>query len=231
MTDNPWSQLPPEGPCVLRGDRPPIADYNARLPAGSPFRIITEGVVPEPFIGAAQTAAVLVLQLNPGFDESNVASHADPAFRVALLANLRHASSEWPLYYFDPRFRSDHPGGRWWTAKTRQLAREVPLRVLAQMMAIVEWFPYRSARFKPGCRVPSQAYGFALVSAAIARKALIVVSRSVSLWQESVPGLAGYPRQLTLSSAQNVALTPNNLLLEGHKQERAWALLIEALAG
>ena len=94
---------------------------------------------------------------------------------------------------------------------------------------MVEWFPYKSAKFKLACRVQSQEYGFALVRAALARGALLVIARGMKLWEESVPAIRTYPRKLTLSSVQNVALTPNNLKLQGRKSKRAWALLVGAL--
>jgi hypothetical protein len=103
------------------------------------------------------------------------------------------------------------------------------LKQLAHRLAVVEWFPYKSAKFKLACRVQSQEYGFALVRAALARGALLVIARGMKLWEESVPAIRTYPRKLTLSSVQNVALTPNNLKLQGRKSKRAWALLVGAL--
>jgi hypothetical protein len=172
---------------------------------------------------------VVVLQLNPGHDDTNSVSHADPAFRAALLGNLLRAPSEWPFYFLDPRFRESHPGGRWWTRKTRKLAEAIPLGHLVHRLAVVEWFPYKSVRYGPGCKVQSQEYGFSLVANAIARGALIVIARGVARWQNSVPALRGYSRLLTLSSTQNIALTPNNMKINGRKEPRAWELLIRAL--
>ena len=76
----------------------------------------------------------------------------------------------------------------------------------------------------------SQNYGFSLVESAIARGALIILSRSVRLWEKSVPALQGYERKLTLSSVQNVALSRNNLKYNGEKCDKAWDMLKEALA-
>jgi len=41
--------------------------------------------------------------------------------------------------------------------------------------------------------------------------------------------LRSYPRTLTLSSAQNVTLSPNNLKHNGEKTSVAWERFIEAL--
>jgi hypothetical protein len=110
--NNPWLGLPSKGPYVLPEDRPFVDAFNTALSPSSLFRIATNEVIPEPFVGAVATAPVLVLQLNPGYDETNPASHAEPDFREALLQNLRHSPREWPFYFFDPRFRDAHPGGR-----------------------------------------------------------------------------------------------------------------------
>ena len=227
---NPWLALPPSPPYVLPDDRTCVEAFNAKLPPDSPRRIEIEAVIPEPFVGAVKTAPVVVLLLNPGFGPEDAASHADPEFRTALISNLRHVPSKWPFYFFDPRFRDTHPGGRWWIEKTKRLAEEViPLSALAQRLAVVEWFPYKSTKHNSGsCRVLSQDYGFSLVAFAMERGALVVIARSVPSWESSVPALQNYPRKLTLSSSQNVALTPNNVKLNGEKTA-AWELLVNAL--
>jgi len=145
---------------------------------------VVEDLIPEPFIDAVTTASVMVLQLNPGLDPvGDPIAHADLRFRKALFANLRHEASDWPFHFLDPRFRQSTPGGRWWTARTKKLAEAVGYERLAKQLAVVEWFPYKSTRFKPGCRVDSQQYGLFLVSSAIRRGALIVISRRAAWWE------------------------------------------------
>jgi hypothetical protein len=57
-------------------------------------------------------------------------------------------------------------------------------------VAVVEWFPYHSAK-KPSMRepLPSQEYGFALVDDAIERGAVIVQIRSKREWFDAVDTL------------------------------------------
>lgn len=226
---NPWIDLPKTSPHVLPIDRARVEAFNAKLPRSSPYRIHVDAVIPEPYVGAVATARVVVLLLNPGSDGTNPASHADPDFRAALLANLRHELTQWPFYFFDPRFRTSHPGVRWWMRKTCKLAEVIPIEHLSQRLAVVEWFPYKSPRYPHGCTVPSQKYGFFLVESAINRGALIVLARGKVRWEESVPALRDYRRKLTLSSVQNVALTPNNLMYRDEKTPKAWGLLVDAL--
>jgi hypothetical protein len=46
-------------------------------------------VLPEPFIGKA-TAPVVLLSLNPGFDDRNIAEHARADFQLLIRNNYRH---------------------------------------------------------------------------------------------------------------------------------------------
>jgi hypothetical protein len=227
---NPWRHLPRRPPLVLPMDRAAIEEFNSRLPDRSPYRVDVLQVVPEPFIGHALKARVIVLQLNPGLDSRrDPSAHRQLAFRRSLFGNLRQTRTRYPFYYFDSRFRMSTPGGRWWTTKTRRLTDKVPSERLASTLAVIEWFPYKSTKFKAGCTVPSQEYSFWLLRAAMKRRALIVVSRGLRAWQASVPELRNYTRKLTLSSVQNIALSPNNLKLRGRKTPKAWDLLIRAL--
>lgn len=227
--ENPWLSLPTRSPYVLQSDLASVEAFNARIPVGGLARFDVDDVVPEPYVGNVLTAPVIILQLNPGSCDEDIRAHANPHFRTALLNNLRHAPSPWPFYFLDPKSRDTHPGGRWWRGKLRQLTERLPVEQVAQRLAVVEWFPYKSARFKRGCRVASQEYGFWLVRRAIDRGALIVVSRAVRLWEKSVPELQSYARKLTLSSTQNVAVTPNNLKINGVKCPKAWDMVIDSL--
>lgn len=230
--ENPWLSLPQRSPHVLPQDREVIERFNARLRTMSPHRIHVDGVIPEPFVGAVKTAPVIVLLLNPGSDETNVRSHSDQIFRKALLANLRHEKTDWPFYFFDPRFGDEHPGVRWWERRTRRIVESgcVDWQTLAHRLAVVEWFPYKSPSYGGRFEVPSQAYGFALVEHAIDRNALIVIGRSFKRWIASVSRLESYGKLLTLRSVQNVCLTKNNLRCPLRPTENAWDLLLKSLA-
>lgn len=227
--ENPWLGLPDKQPYVLSCDREAVELFNGRLDSSDLVRLHVDDVIPEPFVGAVRTAPVVILQLNPGCAETDNQAHADPAFRTALYANLRHEASDWPFYFLDPRFRDVTPGGRWWTKTLRMLIDELSFERVSNNVAVIEWFPYKSRKFRRGCRTSSQDYGFALVRLAIERKALIIVSRAVTLWEKAVPELCTYPHKLTLSSTQNVVITANNLKFESAKTPHAWQMLIDAL--
>lgn len=85
--ENPWLLLPQDPPFVAAADRESIDAFNAT--ADNDHRIHTD-VLPEPFLGLP-TADVVLLNLNPGFSEEEVAyHHLDAYFREAALANLAH---------------------------------------------------------------------------------------------------------------------------------------------
>jgi hypothetical protein len=100
----------------------------------------------------------------------------------------------------------------------------VPRELVAAQLLSVEYSPYHSERFGHHPMLPSQEYGFHLVRQAVLRNAVVVVMRSLKLWQAAVPELIGYHRAFTLRSVQNVAISPGNcpdgfgLLIEAFRQ-------------
>jgi hypothetical protein len=165
-------------------------------------------VLPEPFIGLPD-ASVVLLNLNPGFSEEEVAyHHLDEYFRSAALANLSHAPQPYPFYFLDPAVSS--PGHRWWQSRLRTLLERVPVGRLSQRLLCVEYFPYHSARFSAAVpRVPSQEYSFQLVRDAVGRGAVIIAMRASRSWRQAVPELESTTVH-SLNSAQSVYITPNN---------------------
>ena len=76
--DNPWQRLPLDAPFVLPEDHAAIANFNASAP-GEKF--VHLEVLPEPFLGRPD-APVVVLGLNPGFKDTDLVQHRDPAFAI-----------------------------------------------------------------------------------------------------------------------------------------------------
>ena len=95
---------------------------------------------------------------------------------------------------------------------------------VGQHVALVEYFPYFS-RTKPGLitGLPSQRYGFDLVSRAIAGGAVIVLTRSVREWSYSVPALATYDA-VEVRNKRNPSITEANTGSEG------WRRIVRALS-
>ena len=192
-----------------------IARFNAHLETASPFTVQTQ-VLPEPFIGDP-TSLVYVLALNPGYSASDDEWHARDNYSTAILANLHHESSNYPFYFYDPRF-SESPGARWWRRKTRWLIDDLGCETLSQNIFCVQLFPYHSTRYRripnqisPNGLVPSSEYSIDLVRNAIRDGKTIIAMRAFRQWCKEIPELSSYPQCYRTNSAQNVSLSPNNL--------------------
>jgi len=202
---NPWLAVPSLPPYTLPCDSNAISAFNRT--ARETYRLQLD-VLPEPFVGTT-TAPVVLLGLNPGFDESDPAVHARPEFQTLLRNNYNEVPSNFPFYFLDPSFES--PGRRWWKGRLRWLLEKCDAKALARSILCIEYFPYHSRRFHhASLQLPSQQYGFGLARSAIARGAIVVIMRARKLWISRVPELEGYSRAFTLNSPQNVVVSPRN---------------------
>ncbi|MFL5624662.1 MAG: hypothetical protein ACJ788_03600 [Ktedonobacteraceae bacterium] len=78
------------------------------------------GLITEPYLGNPQ-AKIILLNLNPGFSESDILFHRDNAyFAKTSRANLHHEGQEYPFYLLDPKNLAA-PGSGWWRRKLRWL--------------------------------------------------------------------------------------------------------------
>jgi hypothetical protein len=201
---NPWTHLPASAPFVLPIDAEAVERFNAKA---SRDHAIHLEIVPEPFLGNP-LAPVVLLNLNPGFVETDRTVHLDPAFNAAAVANLRHQHPEYPLYLLDPAFSS--PGQDWWKRKLRVLIEEVGLHAVASNLFVVEIHGYHSRKYSGGLRLPSQRYTQELVRAAIAREATMVVMRGRRAWNALIPELFNIPSIAFLRNVQNPTISPGN---------------------
>jgi hypothetical protein len=202
---NPWPALPSHPPSQLPSDSNAISAFNSRTRDIYKLQL---NVLPEPFVGIT-TAPVVLLGLNPGFDDKDPEVHALPEFQALLRNNYAQGPADFPFYFLDPALES--PGRQWWERRLSCLRERFETKKLARSVFCVEYFPYHSRRFRhANLPLPSQKYGFGLVRSAIARGALIVIMRGRKLWIHKVPELEGYSRVFTLNSSQNVVVSPRN---------------------
>jgi hypothetical protein len=204
---NPWLELPQESPYVLSIDRGSIARRNARVAAE---HRINDGSIPEPFIGNPEIATVILLNLNPGDSPQDQAAHRDPAFRRALIRNLRHETQDYPFYPLNPEFAWT-PCANWWNMHLRALfdVGGLDRRVVAQRLCVVEWFPYHSRKAGlPNKQVcPSQSYSFEIAKKALEARKIIVGMRARKKWANVHKDFAGAPY---LRSTQSGYISPGN---------------------
>lgn len=204
--ENPWCSLRMNAPYVLDADVSAIDAFNRHANPG--HRLQTD-VLPEPFIGRMD-APIVLLSLNPGFDERACLTYADRYTREVWSKNVRHEPLLYPFYFLDPRFR-DSGGAEWWKKKLKEPIQLADEHTVASSILCIEYSPYPSRTFKEmPAPLESQRYGFALAEQAMDRGAVIVLMRGRRLWEGAIPRLMGYPQLYTLNSAQNVAISRNN---------------------
>src|SRR4051812_32822101 len=163
---NPWADLPPESPYIAPVDRRRMTDaaikrYDLKLDH-----------FPVPWLGDPRTAAVILLTFYPSWsDDTDALERGDYAEQNRLALTFR---SRVPLFSLDDDFKGT-PGYNYWRTRLRELIAVVGLERVRHNVAVVEWFPYHSAK-KPNMRepLPSQAYSVVLVEEAIGRGAVIV---------------------------------------------------------
>jgi hypothetical protein len=204
--DNPWKSLPLEAPYIYEADRPAVDAFNTH--ASEAHRIHTD-VLPEPYLGN-KDAPIVLLNLNPGFQESDLLAYEDPYALDAWRKNILHEPLAYPFYFLDPQF--SHAGGaRWWKQKLKEPIQIAGMQAVANTIFCIEYFPYHSRKYKPlPSLVASQQYSFDLANQAVDRNAVIVLMRGKRRWDHAVPRLIGYPRLFTLNSRQNVAISRRN---------------------
>jgi len=202
---NPWRELPSKPPYVLSSDATLINKYNSN--AKDDFRIQLDAL-PEPFFGN-KNAPIVLLGLNPGFDDKDPEVHSNADFQYLLRNNYLHMPSEYPFYYLNPNF---HNQGRvWWGKILKPLLSIFSCEKLGESLFCVEYFPYHSRHFNHTKLILlSQEYGFSIVRNAMERKAVIVMMRARKLWLEKMPGLKSYPSLMALNNPQNVVISSRN---------------------
>ena len=205
--DNPWSQLPKRFPYVLPADAAAVEQFNK---GAGPNHFLHTEKRPEPYIGDP-TAPVVLLNLNGGYREDDDQFTVHPVARTLQLGNLRHAPADYPFYHLDPRIKA-FGGWKWWTDHLDALICRVGVKVVANRVFCVEFFPYSSRKYRSMRGIlDSQRYGFHLVEQAIDRGALIVLLRSRREWCENVQGLASYDRLYECTSPQNSTISLRSL--------------------
>jgi hypothetical protein len=196
MKKNPWMELPrPDGSYVLDTDRADIARYNLRM-RDQRAKVVPESI-PEPFIGSPESATVVLLNLNPGHDESDRATHCCERFRGVMLNNLHHSLQDFPFYPLNPAFKGTGVE-KWWSAILSKLRQEPGLddSVIATGLLVIEWFPYHSeiSRLptRPVCK--SQEYSFELAKGFLDEEGVEVVRmRKGRHWLEVDPRFGSVP--------------------------------------
>jgi hypothetical protein len=200
---NPWVDLPVSAPFVLAEDRAFVDAANANKEPYSAGWLHT-GRMPEPRSGP-RDAPLVLLQINPSY---RTADQAEPLMRADVERQRAALTDEYAAHGCLAH------GDAWWMRAFANPIARFGREPVSRRVCSIEYFPYPSLRFEHAhVRLPSQTYQFQLVREALARDALIVVTRGPQLWLGAVPELAArLDRNVLLSrNPQRVSLSPGNL--------------------
>jgi hypothetical protein len=185
------------------------------------YKIHTE-VFPAAFMGDVFNSKVVLLTLNPGYEENEEKNKFYVKYREWFLKELTHSNRfECSLYCLDEEYAtySDY-----WKKRLRILEEQFGKEVIGKKLSKIQFFPYVSKKFKSvphkfienelgaGKKyLPTQEYNFHLVREAIKREAVIIITRSENLWLKAVAELKGYPNLLYTKNARQPYITENNI--------------------
>ncbi|HYK34427.1 hypothetical protein [Alloacidobacterium sp.] len=150
--------------------------------------------IPEPFIGNPNTAKVVLLNINPSYDDTVPETHGRPDIKEAIFRNLRHEHQDYPFYAFNPTFQGTGVSN-YWREYTQELQGQVGLddRQFAKRLLAIEWFPYaarhctlyKRLRRSKECFCESQNYSFQLAKLMLTKQGVQVVgTHGMSRWKE-----------------------------------------------
>lgn len=217
---NPWLTFNPEenAPKFHDLDRAHARAFNLGIGATDEYKL-AEHLEPYPYFGNP-VANVLVLLANPGVSRRD----SDPSFRInpkyadQNKKNLRHESADsfisWVHSPDNPERDND-----WLIPRIRKVVRETSLERVSGGLFFVNYHAYNSKSWTP---IPftfeTQRYSFHLVSEAIKREALILMSRNMLGWFTAIPGLYEYKNRVKFKSSRSVHVSRENLGIEEYKE-------------
>ncbi len=182
---------------------PTFSAFAASADFGSQDTRLHVGLLPMPYMGDLENAAIFLLMLNPGLEYGDYAAELDvPGTRERLLQNLRQelGQADCPFTLLDPAMVL-HPGFRYWERKFRAIAGELScqcgvsyreaLSRLAKRVAGLELVPYHSPRFglRPkevnalrSAQLARDYFHRVLVPRAERNQAMVIVLKAAGSW-------------------------------------------------
>lgn len=211
---NPWAHLPNTSPFLLAEDSERVNLFNERH-AGKTTGILLDQL-PSPYVGDPK-APIVLLNLNPAYSPTTVATPVLSRFSDVARANFIHKFFDYPFYPLDPSLAGSPSGYEWWSKRCLgDLIQESGLGIkdFSKRIFCAEYFPYHSRKYGwNGGVVPSQRYMLSLVESAISRKASFIAlwgNGNKRAWIEAIPSLSSVDI-ITLRSAQNPKISRGNL--------------------
>ena len=216
--ENPWQSFNPSigDRKVHQSDLPYFLGFNkgmgARKGEEKKQYLLAEHLEPHPYLGNP-LADVLVLMANPGVNDKE----KNPKFKMNQqkleqnMQNLRHEN----LSSFKSRIHSpDNPDleSEWFKPRVRELVQTTSVDRVTNGIFLVNFHAYHSRSWHPiPFTFPTQHYSFRLVSEAVSRNALIIMSRNMLGWFTAIPNLFDHRNRIEFESTRSVYLSEGNL--------------------
>ena len=183
-----------------------LAIYNGRTSAK--FQLHPE-LGPSPYEGDIDSAPVILLLANPGFDSTSTLD--DHYFK----------RDGWPLSGLHP----DAPPGlrKWWRARLNHLILQFGVQRVSQCVACIQITPWASPKFDAALRLPSRDLLLHAANQCAARGAVMLVMRAERLWLQAAT-LRASQRRFRVNSWLSSYVSPGNL------PENAWPRVVEAIS-
>jgi len=219
---NPWENLEKNSnEFILPADKPIINEFNGFI-SNEEFKIRTE-ILPFPFVGNVLEAPVVLLMLNPGYDEKEREKGFYEKFKDIFWKQLHHKYGEmdYPYYCLNPDLNSYSD---YWPKRFKQITDVTTELEFSKHVCNIQFFPYSSQKMNwdgfnkalKGKYLTSQEYNFVLVKNAMRRNALIIFLRkgSQNRWYKAIEGLQEYKKQYIAKSPFGAYLTEGNFSRE-----------------
>ena len=241
--DNPWLYMAKEienneyvkaGEYVHPQDKEVIERY-AASDLKDEFKLQLS-MIPKPFMGNPLDAEVVVLTLNPGYNEKY---DVDEYEKCTPEQRKRFIETKCRIMALqDDRCIQDGeneymnlPEASYWKNKLKTVLAISP--DANKKLAIIEYMGYSSRMYKDIPRklftngstlLPTQEYTIRLVRYLMQQDKVIVITRAANKWFEHIPELKYYKKKIMLNSPQNIYLSPQNC------KENGWELIETALS-
>lgn len=217
---NPWEAIPKTSPHILEEDLTMLGKMGMD-PKDLGWR--TE-LIPVPFMGDYNKASIILLCLNPGFNEKlDFQDYSNDYYYQENMKTLA-MKSNYPFFCLDPKI-SFSGAFIWWAKILKTLIDQFGSRHLSNKLMCLQYLAYHSTTYTdPLGYLPSQNYTFGLLKQAIKDRKTIVIMRSKKLWFRAVPELMACP-YMELKNYRRPFLSSGNMAAGDYEK------LIESLGG
>lgn len=226
--ENPWKKLINEinqegfdGNYVLKEEQAIVERFNKKI-NNDLYKIHTQ-IMPAPFMGDVVKAPIVILMLNPGYTKEEDKVGYYNKYQDWWINEVQHipTKSNFPFFALEEEYSKSSP---YWATKLKPITLLSPTEKVAKNICNIQFFPYHTEKYRNIHKnlynaesfdnyLPSQEYNFQLVKNAIARNAIIIITRSKKMWLKAIPELENYENSYSTNSYLNTIISKKNLPL------------------